>query len=515
LRKIFCFNFIIFLICILNVFAAGNKTCNVKDYGAIGDGKKLDTIAINKAIDECAHDSGVVYFPEGTYLSGSIHLKSNITLNISEKATILGAPNDIGAYDEPEDNPWDAYQDFGHSHWHNSLIWGENLKNISIIGKGTINGGGIASEKGKIYAPVGGGNKAIALKLCKNILIKGITIIHGGHFAILPTGCDNLVIDSLTIDTNRDGIDIDCCSNVTVKNCKVNAPDDDAIVPKSSYALGYKKLTENLKIENCYVYGYDEGSLISGKKTGGGGYGRIKFGTESNGGFKNVTVKDCYLENCQGLLLEIVDGGIMENVHISNIDMKDVTVPIFIRLGNRGRGPNNPVTGTIKDIFIKNINATIYSGDESKLTNLRHLECLKLPCIISGIPDNYINNVVLKDINIRFRGGGTLEEAQLLPPEKENEYPDPHMFGQLPAYAFYLRHVNKLVMNNINVSFNEVDLRPALYMIDAKNILINKMAIDKATEVNKSIVGTQIQNIIIKNLKVNSNLPPEGLFIEN
>jgi polygalacturonase len=493
----------------INSFALNvNNTCNVKDFGAIGDGKTLDTIAINKAIEKCAVESGgIVYFPEGTFLSGSIHLKSSITLNISDKATILGAPNDIGVYDQPEANPWDAYQDFGHSHWHNSLIWGENLQNITIMGKGTINGGGMTKED-----PLpGGGDKAIALKLCKNILIKDITIVHGGHFAILPTGCDDMVIDSVVIDTNRDGIDVDCCHNVTVKNCIVNSPFDDAIVPKSSYALGYKRLTENIRIENCSVYGYDEGSLISGKKSGSGGCGRIKFGTETNGGFKDVVVKDCYLESCQGLLLEIVDGGIMENFHISNITMKDTLDPIFIRLGNRARGPNNPAVGKIKDIIIEGIKATYYMGDP---TNFLRKDFLKHPVIISGIPGHYIGrNIILKNILIDFRGGGTIDEAKIIPIENEAGYPDPQMFGELPAYGFYLRHVNGLILNNIKIGFNEIDMRPALYFDDAKDILINNMTLDKAEGVNNSIVATQIQNIMIKNLKENIRSLTNEAFI--
>ena len=152
---------------------------NVKDYGAAGNGITLDTDAINKSIEVCsAAGGGAVYFPAGTYQSGSIRLKSNITLYLDVGATLLGAPNTINAYDPPEDNPFDMYQDFGHSHWHNSLIWGENLENITIMGLGTIDGGGMTAENPE----PGGGDKTIALKLCKNIVIQDITIRHAGHF---------------------------------------------------------------------------------------------------------------------------------------------------------------------------------------------------------------------------------------------------------------------------------------------------------------------------------------------
>ena len=200
---------------------------------------------------------GTVLIPAGTYLCGSIHLKSNIHLLLDAGATILGAPQAMNAYDETE--PWsnNPYQDGGHCYFHNSLIWGENLTNVSITGQGTIKAAGwsrgrpawtrcAASPIGEANArrteaefpPVRLGNKAIALKLCRNVLIRDITIVHGGHFAILVTGCDNLTVDNVTMDTNRDGIDIDCCRNTMVSNCRINSPNDDGLCPKSTYALG-------------------------------------------------------------------------------------------------------------------------------------------------------------------------------------------------------------------------------------------------------------------------------------
>ena len=166
-------------------------------------------------------------------------------------------------YDPPEPNQWDKYQDFGHSHWHNSLIWGEGLSNISICGPGRIWGRGLSRGEGdKALAP-GVGNKSISLKNCHNVTLRDISILHGGHFAILATGVDNLTIDNLLIDTNRDGIDVDCCRNVRISNCSVNSPWDDGICPKSSYALGYARPTDHVTITNCYVTGgYEEGTLL-------------------------------------------------------------------------------------------------------------------------------------------------------------------------------------------------------------------------------------------------------------
>jgi polygalacturonase len=268
----------------------GPSTFNVRAFGATGDAKTLDTPAINKAIEACSKaGGGTVYFPAGTYLSGSIHLKSYINLHLDAGATLLGAPQKMGAYDpaEPFDGP--AYQDGGHTYFHNSLIWGEDLTNVSITGPGMINGGGLvrsASILDKIsgYSNFGKtnatwnkadqttnenslriGNKAIALKRCRHILLRDITIFHGGHFALLATGCDDMTIDNVTIDTNRDGLDIDCCRNVMVSNCRVNSPFDDGICPKSSFALGKPVITENLTIVNCQVSGFEEGTLLDGQ----------------------------------------------------------------------------------------------------------------------------------------------------------------------------------------------------------------------------------------------------------
>ncbi|HMD54758.1 MAG TPA: glycoside hydrolase family 28 protein, partial [Phycisphaerae bacterium] len=300
---------------------------NVKNFGATGDGKTLDSPAINKAIDACAAaGGGTVYIPAGTYLSGSIHMKSNINLYIDAGAMILGAAQDLHAYDPAEAFTGHAYQDGGHTYFHNSLIWGENLKNVSVTGHGMINGGGmIAGDRDNPAPSYGIGNKSIVFKLCTNVLIRDVTIFHGGHFAILVTGCNILTIDNVTIDTNRDGMDLDCCQNTTVSNCRVNSPSDDGICPKSTYALGRLVPTENMTITNCQVSGFLEGTLLDGRMLPGRkGNGRIKLGTESNGGFRNITISNCTFRDCYGLALEEVDGGTMENITIDNITMYDV-----------------------------------------------------------------------------------------------------------------------------------------------------------------------------------------------
>jgi len=470
---------------------------DVKSFGAKGDGKTLDSPAINKAIEAAAAaGGGTVRVPAGTYRCFSIRLRSNIALFLDSGATILAAdPKDgDGKYDSPEPNQWDKYQDFGHSHWHNSLIWGENLENVSILGPGMIWGKGLvragnqsrtaAQNQALQNAPGdpragplgfpnardavedGWGNKSISLKLCRNVILRDFTILHGGHFAILATGVDNLTIDNLKIDTNRDGIDVDACRNVRISNCSVNSPFDDGICPKSSFALGYARATENVTITNCQVSGYDEGTFLNGTykrefRNPNGTFsptGRIKLGTESNGGFKNITISNCVFDYCRGLALETVDGALLEDIAITNITMRDIgNAPIFLRLGFRGRGPKETTTvGALRRIIISNI--VVYNADP------------RYASIISGIPGHAIEDVRLTNIRIYYQGGGTTAQAALDPPEKEDAYPEPSMFGELPAYGFFIRHVKGLEMRDVEVSYLKQDARPPFILNDVKGV---------------------------------------------
>ena len=247
---------------------------DVRHFGAKGDGTTIDSHAINSAID-AASGGGTVVIPPGVYACYSIRLKSNVALFLQQGATILAAPTPYeglatGGYDAAEpQGAWEPYQDWGHNHWHNSLIWGEDIRDFGIFGPGLIWGKGLSrghDEKTlpNVTAP-GVANKAIALKNCHNVILSDFSIQQGGWFGVLATGVDNLTIDNLKIDTNRDGIDIDCCKNVRVSNCTVNSPWDDAICPKSSFALGYARVTENLTITNCYVTGdYELGTVLDG-----------------------------------------------------------------------------------------------------------------------------------------------------------------------------------------------------------------------------------------------------------
>lgn len=459
------------------VQASAQTVFNVKSFGAIGDSSTLDTEAINQTIVAAAKaGGGTVYFPAGTYLSYSIRLQSHISLYLEQGAVILAAtPTDNIGYDAPEPAINDGYQDFGHSHWHNSLLWGEYLEDISILGPGTIDGKGL-SRGGPYRTPIG--NKAIALKLCRNVILKDFTILYGGHFGILATGVDNMTIDNLKIDTNRDGIDIDCCKNVRVSNCSVNSPWDDGICLKSSFALGYARPTENVTITNCSVSGFDRGSFINGTYQRNEGHlvpdkegptGRIKLGTESNGGFRNITISNCVFEYCRGLALETVDGGILEDVTITNISMRDIiNSPIFLRLGARMRGPEGAAIGVLRRINISNVN--VYNVDS------------RFSTLISGIPGHDIEDIRLSNISIWYRSLDSLSNN--IPkevPEYEKEYPEPQKFGLIPAYGFFIRHVKNIEMINVNLHLLGNENRPVMILDDVKGIKLRNFSAEKNT----------------------------------
>jgi polygalacturonase len=307
------------------------------------------------------------------------------------------------------------------------------------------------------------GTKAIALKLSRNITLKDFTIFRAGHFALLATGVDNLTIDNLRVDTNRDGFDIDSCRNVRISNSSVNTPNDDAIVLKSSYALGFARATEHVTITNSQVSGFDLGTMLDGTFKTTQEFapdkdrvtGRIKLGTESNGGFKNIAISNINFVHCRGLAIETVDGGNIEDVIVSNLTMRDITTaPIFIRLGKRQRAPEGAPVANVRRIIIDNV---VVSGAHHEYAS-----------IIAGLVESPIHDVRLSNIRIHYNGGGTRADPEREIPQNEKNYPEPSMFGVTPAYGFYMRHVRGVSFTNVEVSFEKDDARPAFYLDDVK-----------------------------------------------
>jgi polygalacturonase len=256
-------------------------------------------------------------------------------------------------------------------------------------------------------------------------------------------------------------MDIDCCQNVRVSKCTVNSPWDDGICPKSSYALGYARATRNVTIANCFVTGcYQLGTILDGtwKKFPAGahayGTGRIKCGTESNGGFINITITGCVFEGCQGYALETVDGALLEDIAITNTTMRDIiSPPLFMRLGARLRGPKDTTkVGTLKRILVSNL--------------VCHNAPMRVTSILSGIPGYAIEDVKLSNIYIENLGGATADAAQIKPPEKEDAYPEPSMFGAMPSLGFFLRHMRNVEMSHVELATIAPDARPAFYLED-------------------------------------------------
>ena len=475
---------------------------NVRAFGATGDGKTLDHPAINHAIEAANHaGGGTVLIPAGTYRCFSIHLQSRVTIRFEPGATVLAADPlvDPGLYDPAEPNAADPYEDFGHSHWHNSLFWGEDLENVSVVGPGLIHGAGLVKgwgNAGTVGSPIkfavesaprpavvvpagttppkfgypstketlfdGVGNKAIALKNCRNVVLRDFSILHGGHFGILATGVDHLAIDHLTIDTNRDGMDIDACSDVHVTDCSVNSPWDDGICLKASYGLGVARDTQDVTITGCYVTGgFQEGTFLDGtrrrfeEKHGPTPTGRIKFGTESTGGFRRIAITNCVFDHCNGLAIESVDGGIIEDVTVSNLVMHDLTASaIFIRLGARLRGPEGTPVGAIRRVVISNV---AYSGAD-----------VRYGSILSGIPGHPLEDVLISNVRGVQDGGGTEKDRALQPPEKEKDYPDPRMFGPMPSWGLYARHVVGLTVRDVSLRLAKPDARPCVVLDDVQ-----------------------------------------------
>ena len=454
----------VLLMLIVQVAQAATGVYHVRDYGAKGDGKTLDHIAINKAIEAANADGGgQVVLSAGTYLCGSIRMKSNVDLHLTAGARILAAPGSMKAYDESEVFGAPEYQDGGHTYFHNSLIWAEGQQNVSITGRGMIDGEGLTkkdTEKGGNVqgGSIGTGDKAIALKLCRNVTIRDITIYRGGHFAIIVTGCDIGTIDNVTIDTNRDGIDIDCCKYFTVSNTKVNTPNDDAIVLKSSYALKRPVLCEHILITNCIVTGYKLGTFLDGTyvpEKVNWVCGRIKLGTESNGGYRNITISNCSCMWSSGLAFEEVDQGRMENIVVTNISLSHVHhYPIYITTGCRNRGPKERTdVSSARDISINNVIA----DDCDSLASI----------IITGMEGEPIRNVSLSDIRIQYRGGGKKVSKPYR--EQGTNYPEPRWAGPTPAYGLFARHVDGLQLRNVKFELMRPDERPDIILEDVKN----------------------------------------------
>ena len=309
----------------------------------------------------------------------------------------------------------------------------------------------------------GVGNKAIALKNCRNVLFRDFSILKGGHFGFLLTGVDNVTLDNIKIDTDRDGIDIDCCQNVRVSNCTVNSPWDDGICPKSSYALGYARATRNVTIANNWVTGcYQLGTVLDGsfKKFPADqrpyGTGRIKCGTESNGGFINITITGNVFEGCFGYALESVDGALVEDITISNTTLRDLASgPLFCGWEAVSAVPKNPPRWG---------RAAAFSSATSPATTPRRVR----PRSSAAFP-NYPLKTSSSPTSISRRLAAALPKTpKPAAPSRKTTIPTPDRFGVTPSTGLFLRHIRNLEMSHVEIANRTADARPPFYLGDVE-----------------------------------------------
>ncbi len=433
---------------------------NILDYGAVSDGKTNSACFVQKAVDECAKNGGgVIYVPYGKYVMSSVHLYDNIHFVFEPGTLILGSLNPDD-FDEREEINYPLYQDCSHSYFRRSLFWAEDCENISFTGNATIDmrevweNTPVPNENDWVGFRA---NKVISLKNCKDILISDLKMYNATDLAVYLAGCEDVRVTGLTMQVNIDGISPDCCKNVVISDCNVIAG-DDGIVLKTSYALNEKRACENITITNC---------VVSSRMCA------IKFGTETNGDFKNISISNCTVyDTClTALALEIADGGVMDGITVTGITMQNVGTPFIIMLTNRARGPEGTKIGKIKNVTIDNLTAIGSYGTIEPVirytTVIEEDKLAKEPNIITssvvGQPDSFLENITLSNINITVPGGGTTEDRDIVVPEIPDNTPTAAAFGtKLPASGIYFRYVKNLSLNNINIHTLSDDKRETL-----------------------------------------------------
>ena len=460
---------------------------NVKTFGAKGDGKTLDTRSIQQAIDKAyANKGGVVNIPAGTYKIGSLFLKDNIELHLDNGATLLGSPDykDYTAANQKFDSRTkDLYAKY-------FMIFAEGAKNISITGSGTIFGNGV--DHYKESRPQNLRPYMIRLVDCRYITIRDVHLLEAANWTLHILGCHDVNISGIEIETtgegNRDGLDIDACKRVSVSNSRFSTT-DDAIVMKATTDI----LCQDIAITNCII-----------RSIGGSG---VKTGTESNGGFKNITVSNCIIKDIPvhaGIELMTVDGGMMQNIFLDNITMENIATPFFIRLGKRAR-PYKPgqYVSRIDDVR------------EISLSNISVINA-KLPSSIIGLHSKKISGVTISNYTVRY---SAVQDAS--PYNKvefqEFEYPAANMFKKLPAFALYCRSVEGLHLQNVKMYAAENDKRPALVfdrvndveLFDVKADVRNPAAPMTHFRNTKNIVAAYCRSLSLNNslFEVEENTP--------
>jgi hypothetical protein len=478
---------ILFAVCLFGT--AQNSFFNIMDYGAVNDGKTINTKSIQKAIDDCAgKGGGTVYFPAGRYISGTLFLKSFVTLHLETGAVLEGSKNLI---DYPvTESRIRSYTD---NYTNKSLIYGEDLQYITITGQGIIDGNGASfkasdeQRKTNVFDSYKIRPYLIRIINCENVTVKEITIINSPMWVQHYLLCRNVDIDGISVNSrvnnNNDGIDIDACENVRISNCNIISG-DDAIVIKSTL----DKPCRNVTITNC--------TLSSNCNA-------FKLGTESSGDFNNISLSNCiiYDNRLAGIALEMVDGGSLNNVSVTDVNMDKVGCAIFIRLGNRARPflENNPSAYTNRQAAKNDLpKPGMGSMYNVIISNIQGTNIGKTGCSITSIPSFPARNITLSNIRLGFTGGGTKDLVNRIIEEFPDKYPEFGMFGTLPAYGFFCRHVTGLALDNIDLSYQEPDYRPALFLDDVKDSRISDLNAYCEEETESVIIIENSKNILIR-----------------
>ena len=475
-------------------FTAFSVDVNILSTGAKADGKTMNTKAIQAAIDKCAKTGGTVIIPDGTFLTGTLTLRSKVNIHLTDDAILMGSP-DFADYPDNALQPGG-----GNVRSHKALLFGNNITDFVLDGKGTINGNGLAPgfQLGDDSQSQLSGTRPMLIFMvaCTNITVENLHLKNSAYWMEDYVDCVGIHIKGITVynhaNFNNDAVDIDS-KDVLIENCSFDS-DDDAICLKS-HAKG--KICENVVIRNCSA------------RTN---CNAIKFGTASVGGFRNINISNINIKAASedrvrhwqkvykfielpisvisGIAIENVDGGITDNVTVNNIFMEDVQTAIFIRLGNRRAGS----PGRLRNVTISNVTGTTHS---------------KMTSSITGIPGFDVENVQLTNISISGMGNGTAAEAALPTPESEKLYPENRMFGQmLPSSNLYVRHVNGLILQNVHLDVRNADFRPTVMMDDVKNAQISGL-ITTEPSVNTGIVRLlNCQNITLLNPLTKSETVP-------
>jgi polygalacturonase len=487
-----------------DISAVSANDYNIIDYGAKPDSKTLNQDFIQKAIDSAfINGGGRVVIPGGTFLTGSIILKSNVELHLEEGAVLLGSTH-ISDYKKL--NRWKA------------LILADGQDNIKITGSGIVDGQGrtLALNSDSLYyagklkdefynkrrkrPSEAARAQIIELVRCTNVLITGITLKNSSSWVETYSLCKNLIINKIKVESdaywNNDGLDVDDCKNVKITDCQINSA-DDGICLKSSDADSFN---DSIYVSDCVVR-----SSASA----------IKFGTASAGGFKNIYISNIKVFDTfrSAIALESVDGGTLENVEINNVFAVNTGNAIFIKLGHRNKDGK---PGVLKNVKIKNVQVQVPFGVPDKNYDIRGPELPffhnTFPASITGIPEKDVENVFLENITVIYPGRGNNGLADLPlnrlndVPENESEYPEFHMFGELPSWGFYVRHVDGITMKNICLIAKLPDYRPSIVMEDVKNLNLEKIQI---------VENKRKPQIILKNVSnINIDKYSSGLVKE-